>query len=190
MRYKDETKKESIAQAAIQLINEIGLAETSMSKIAQKAGVSAATIYVYFENKNDMIKELFLTVKQDMQQKIFYDIQDSMPTKMAFELLLKNYMGYFLNNKAYFLFYEQCINSPLVHSLCRDEAQVLVKPIMDFLEKGKAQYIFKQVDTYLIFVSAFSSAIQFAKNYFNGGYPLSDKVVATIIQMGWDAVRA
>ena len=49
MRHKDENKNESIFQAAIDLINEIGLAETSMSKIAKKAkkaNVSSSTIYV------------------------------------------------------------------------------------------------------------------------------------------------
>ncbi|MFJ5760843.1 TetR/AcrR family transcriptional regulator [Neobacillus sp. NPDC093182] len=46
MRHKDEKKNESIFQAAIDLINEIGLAETSMSKIAKKANVSSSTIYV------------------------------------------------------------------------------------------------------------------------------------------------
>nr|WP_246869722.1 helix-turn-helix domain-containing protein [Priestia megaterium] len=45
--HKDENKNESIFQAAIDLINEIGLAETSMSKIAKKANVSSSTIYVW-----------------------------------------------------------------------------------------------------------------------------------------------
>jgi len=45
MRYKDDNKKEKIIMVAIQLINEVGLAEISMSKIAKKAGVSAGTIY-------------------------------------------------------------------------------------------------------------------------------------------------
>ena len=79
MRHKDENKKESITIAAIQLINEIGLAETSMSKIAKRAGVSSATIYVYFENKNDMIKKLYLTIKKDMQQRVFNGIDISAP---------------------------------------------------------------------------------------------------------------
>ena len=65
MRYLDATKKEKIILAAIQLINEVGFAEITMSKIAQKAGVAPGTIYVYFENKDDMLKKLFLTVKEE-----------------------------------------------------------------------------------------------------------------------------
>lgn len=90
MRYKDNTKKERIIISAIQLINEVGLAETSMSKIAKKAGVSAGTIYVYFENKEDMIKKLYLEVKKEMQQKLLYGVNNSLPTEAEFKQLLKN----------------------------------------------------------------------------------------------------
>ncbi|MDB4867155.1 MAG: TetR family transcriptional regulator [Cohnella sp.] len=37
-----------------------------MSKIAKKAGVSASTIYVYFENKEDMLNKLYLSIKKKM----------------------------------------------------------------------------------------------------------------------------
>ncbi|WP_094092917.1 TetR/AcrR family transcriptional regulator [Paenibacillus physcomitrellae] len=40
-------------------MNEIGFAETSISKIAKKAGVSAATIYIYYENKEDMLSKIY-----------------------------------------------------------------------------------------------------------------------------------
>ena len=48
---KDETKKQAITKAVIRLINEVGFANISMSKIAKTTGISAATLYVYYENK-------------------------------------------------------------------------------------------------------------------------------------------
>ena len=51
MRHKDDSKREAISNAAIELITTIGFANTSMSKIAKAANVSPATIYVYFEKK-------------------------------------------------------------------------------------------------------------------------------------------
>lgn len=190
MRYKDENKKESIINAAIQLINKIGLAETSMAKIAKKAGVSPATIYIYFDNKDDMIKKLYLTIKQDMQQKIFYGVDGSMPIKAEFELILKKYVNYFLVNKDYFLFFEQYVNSPLIQNLCREEAQIMVKPFLELIENGKRQNIFKNVDDYLIFVYAFSPLIQLAKQYFNEGYALNEESIGKVIEMSWDAIKA
>ena len=45
MRMKDENKKTAITKAIIGLINEIGFANISMSKIAKATGISAATLY-------------------------------------------------------------------------------------------------------------------------------------------------
>jgi len=57
MRLKDEDKISRIYRAAIQVINKDGFQGSSMSKIANEADVSAATIYLYFENKDDMLKK-------------------------------------------------------------------------------------------------------------------------------------
>ena len=189
MRHKDENKKESITIAAIQLINEIGLAETSMSKIAKRAGVSSATIYVYFLNKNDMIKNLYLTIKKDMQQKIFNGIDISAPVKAEYESVLRKYVNYFLKNKDYFLFFEQYVNSPLIQDLGSEEAENLVKPFLDFIENAKKQKIFIDVDDYLIFVYSFSPLIQIAKQYFNENFPLNEDIVEQAIKMSWEAIK-
>lgn len=190
MRYKDDNKREKIIIAAIHLINEVGLAETSMSKIARKAGVSAATIYVYFDNKDDMLKTLFLTVKKDMQQKILYGIDSSLPTEVELKQILKNYINFFLNNRDYFLFFEQYINSPLIQKLCWEEAQIIAKPMIEFFERGKERSIFKQIDINLIFIYAFSPLMQIAKKYFNGEFEFTEQNVDEMIQMSWDSIKA
>ncbi|MCZ8522715.1 helix-turn-helix domain containing protein [Paenibacillus mucilaginosus] len=64
MRHKDENKNEAIFKATIQLLNEIGFSDISMSKIAKRAHVSPSTIYVYFENKEDMLSKLYSNGKQ------------------------------------------------------------------------------------------------------------------------------
>lgn len=176
--------------AAIELINEIGLAGTSMSKIAKKAGVSAATIYVYFENKEDMIKKLFLTVKADMHQKLLLGIDGSLPTEAACKQLLKNYMNYLLRNKDYFLFFEQFINSPLIQKLCGEESALVSRPIREFFDKGKNQNVIKPIDTKLLFIYAFSPLIQIAKRHINGDFALDEQLVDEIIQMSWDSIKA
>jgi len=190
MRYKDDSKKEKIIIAAIELINEVGLAEISMSKIAKKAGVSAGTIYVYFENKEDMIKKLFLIVKKDMYEKMLYGIDLLLPTEAEFRQLMKNYVDFLLDNKDYFLFFEQCINSPLIWKMCKEEAHVIAKPILEFFERGKKHNTFKQIHMDIIFIYAFGPLIQIAKKYYNGDFEFNKKNIDEIIQMSWDSIKA
>ena len=62
MRIKDDNKKNAITKAVISLSNEIGFSNVSMSKIAKRAGVSSSTLYVYYENKDDMFSKVYADV--------------------------------------------------------------------------------------------------------------------------------
>lgn len=62
-RRKKEPKsvhREKIATAASTLFMEKGIAATSMDDIAKAAGYSKATLYVYFENKEEIVGILVL----------------------------------------------------------------------------------------------------------------------------------
>jgi TetR/AcrR family transcriptional regulator, repressor of fatR-cypB operon len=190
MRYLDANKKEKIMLAAIQLINEVGLAETSMAKIAQKAGVAAGTIYVYFENKDDMIKKLFLTVKAAMQQNMFRGIDGSLPIEVEFKQLLKNYIDFIVNHKDCFLFFEQYINSPMIDKLCGEELQIVTKPFHEFFERGKERGIFRPIDLYLLVTYTFTPLMQIAKRHFNGDFEFTEQNIDEMIQMCWASIKA
>lgn len=191
MRHKDENKNESIFNATIELINEQGLAEISMSKIAKKAKVSASTIYVYFENKEDLLNKLFLNVKKKMSLEIFNNFDDSTPLQKAFETSLRKFIHFILANKDYFLFIEQFQNSPLLHKISREESVELFEPLYNSLfEKGKQQHIFKQVDTNLLVIFTFRPAIEFVKEHFIGNTELNQENIEEIIRMSWDAIKA
>lgn len=190
MRHKDEQKNERIFQASIQLINELGLSETSMSKIAKKAGVSASTIYVYFENKEDMLNKLYLSIKKAMSEAMFYDHDPSLPLKKVFEHALEKYIHFILMHKDEFLFIEQFSNSPLLNKLSRNEGMELFEPIFILLEEGKKQKIFKPVDTNLLHMFMFNPVMQYVKEYYGGRLEMSEENLNKIVQMTWDAIKA
>jgi len=52
MRVKDDVKQEALFEATVKLVNEIGFASSSVSKIAKQAQISPATIYVYYKNSH------------------------------------------------------------------------------------------------------------------------------------------
>ena len=189
MRYLDATKKEKIILAAIQLINEVGFAEISMSKIAQKAGVAPGTIYVYFENKDDMLKKLFLTVKEELKQKMLQGIDGSLSIEMEFKQLLKNYLDFVINHRDCFLFFEQYINSPLIEKLCGEQLEITTKPLRDFFERGKERGIFRPIDIDFLVTYTFAPLMQIAKKHFNGEFEFTEQNIAEMIQMCWAAIK-
>ena len=52
-------KRERILQAAISVFAEKGFYDTRVSEIAKAAGVADGTIYLYFENKDDVLVSIF-----------------------------------------------------------------------------------------------------------------------------------
>ena len=114
MRMKDENKKAAITKAIIGLINEIGFANISMSKIAKATGLSAATLYVYYENKEDMFRKVYLDVKKQMIEECNRNIGPQENVQEAIRKLCKNLLRYMTEYTDEFLFIEQACNSPMV----------------------------------------------------------------------------
>lgn len=189
MRHKDDNKSEAITQATIELLNEVGFSEISMSKIAKRAKVSPATIYVYFENKEDMLAKMYLNVKEKLSLKMTQGIKESTPIKSTFELLMRNLMEFNVNNKAYFMFLEQFSTSPLIAKLDLGNATTQFNPLFELVEKAKAAKILKPVDTLFLLSYCYFPVTQLAKAYING-FEFNEQHLEEIIQMSWDAVKA
>jgi AcrR family transcriptional regulator len=59
MRTRDENKIEAIYRQALKMIVNEGFDGLSMQKLAKVAGVSPATIYIYFSDKEDLLLQLY-----------------------------------------------------------------------------------------------------------------------------------
>ena len=58
MRTRDENKIEAIYQQALKMVVNEGFDGLSMQRLAKAAGVSPATIYIYFKDKEDLLLQL------------------------------------------------------------------------------------------------------------------------------------
>ncbi|WP_409344644.1 TetR/AcrR family transcriptional regulator [Paenibacillus sp. MBLB4367] len=190
MRHKDTNKSEAIHQATIELLNEIGFSDISMSKIAKRANVSSSTIYVYFENKEDMLGKLYVNVKRKMSLQMLQDVDETTPVQAGFELLMRNLVAFIVDNKDYFLFLEQFTNSPLIEKLRLEEGAELFKPVFDLIERGKKENVLKQADTALLLMYGYFPVAQLAKEHFKGKLSFHPDTINKMIEMSWDAVKA
>ncbi len=100
MRIRDEQKEQAIRRNAIEMIVEEGFDGLSMQKLAKAAGVSPATIYIYFEDRDDLIKQITIEEGKKMSEAMLKDFDP----RMSFaEGLRKQW-----HNRA-----EYCMNNPL-----------------------------------------------------------------------------
>jgi AcrR family transcriptional regulator len=78
VRIKDDIKQEALFEATVKLVNKIGFAASSVSKIAKEACVSPATIYVYHKNKEDLLVSTYIQIKKNIGSAIHEDFDDSL----------------------------------------------------------------------------------------------------------------
>lgn len=73
--------KDLIVDSALRLFAERGYAETSMSSIAEEAGVSKGTLYLYFSSKEEMFREMMETGFEAMLKQVGSLVKQDKPVK-------------------------------------------------------------------------------------------------------------
>ena len=81
MRTRDDEKQAALFEATVKLVNEIGFVASSVSKIANEAKVSPATIYVYHQNKEDLLVSTYVEIKLNLSRAILADFDDTLPIR-------------------------------------------------------------------------------------------------------------
>ena len=187
MRRKDDNKHQAITDAAIELITKNGFADTSMSKIAKEAGVSPATIYVYFENKEELLNGLYLEVKREMSGELLRGVQAGLSVAESFRIIWNNFFRYATANPVRFAFTEQFANSPLVEG-CREESMNYFEPLLALFERGKSEKVFKDIPLEIFIAFTFEPLTSLVKGHFFGDVALDEETLGTAFEIAWDAV--
>ena len=188
MRVKDEKKEKAIFDAAVRLITENGLADTSMSKIAKKADVSPATLYIYFENKEDMLGKTYTHVKREMAAALGKDLKPALSVGEAFKIIWNNFYKYALKNEVRFSFTEQFANSPLVDRVRKEEGIIYFQPLFEWFERGKREKLFKDLPPEIFVAFAFAPLIALVKQHFCGETVLDNKTLKTVYEISWESI--
>lgn len=188
MRPRDDKKVEAIVQATISLVNEIGFAEASVSKIAKKANVSVATIYIYFENKEDLIGQIYVNGKKLMGQRVYEEMNDSAPLREQFEFFLRNFVAFIQENREYYLFLEQVSNSPVLRNWCVEETEAFNAPMYRWYEAARREGIVTCEDMMMLTVYCVLPVAQLAKEQIKGNFDFNEAKLSAAIRMGWNAI--
>ncbi|WP_394340352.1 TetR/AcrR family transcriptional regulator [Maribacter polysiphoniae] len=182
-------KKRALLKATLTLVNDHGFHDAPMSKIAKLAGVAPATIYLYFENKQDLINTLYLEVKSSFSVCAFKGYNKDLPVKKGFEIIWYNVADYKLNQIDEATFLSQCDNTPMIDEGVRKEGLKHLQPLLDLWERGKKEGIIKPLSVfilyaYTIYPLSFLMAMQ-ERNLCG----LPKKVRDEIFQATWDAIK-
>lgn len=182
-------KKRALLNATLTLIHNNGFHDTSMSKIAKLAGVAPATIYLYFENKQDLINKLYLDVKLSFSICAFKGYDADMPVKKGFEIIWYNIAEYKLNqiNEATFL--SQCDNTPIIDEQFRKEGLKHLRPLLDLWEKGQKEGIIKELSPYVLYAYTIYPLSFLISMQGQDLYNVNKKAWNGVFKAAWDSIK-
>ncbi|WP_343707848.1 TetR/AcrR family transcriptional regulator [Flavobacterium sp.] len=86
MRTRDINKEEIVKQKAIEMIVNQGIEGFGMNRLAKECGISVATLYIYYSDKEDLIRKIGIEIGQNFFEKMF----DGFSTDMSFRDGLRN----------------------------------------------------------------------------------------------------
>ncbi len=189
MRTRDDKKQEALFLATIKLVNEIGFAASSVSKIVKEAGVSPATLYIYFKNKEDLIVSTYLEIKEGMGTAMLSGFDKEMPLHDAFHLIWCNTFSYVSKNREKFRFTEQFANSPYSQLVNKQEIQKSFDPLYQIIQRGIEQKIIKDVSFDVMGAFMFYPILVLANSNHCSDFEATEENINQTFKMAWDALR-
>jgi AcrR family transcriptional regulator len=152
MRKKDEEKEKSIKEAVIRLILQEGFQGTSISKIAKEAGVSPATVYIYFDSKENMLQDIYHEYSEGIYNFILERVHEDMEGRQIIDTLVRSYYNYIQEHREIFNFVYQFSNCPSLSRGCWEAKGIC--NINNFIDEMKSKHIVKNYcnDNLLAFI--------------------------------------
>lgn len=125
MRTRDTNKEDLVKQKAIEMLVKLGIEGFGMNRLAKECGVSVATLYIYYADKDDLIKKTGIEIGQNFFYEMVKDFSPTMPFKEGLRKQWENRARFTIKHPLHVACWEL-----LSHSSYRD--YILEKSLFDF----------------------------------------------------------
>ncbi|MEL6865293.1 MAG: TetR/AcrR family transcriptional regulator [Bacteroidota bacterium] len=181
------TKREAILEAALSLMTTNGIHATPMSAIAKEAGTGMGTIYNYFPNKDALINELYVTIK-NKEKNLFVAFNDQEPLRTQFEAYYIQSVQFFTDNPLYFNLIEQLQASPIITAESREIGYEAISFVMELIENGKKKRVIKDIEARELIQFVGGTIISYLRLLFQTSRKEKPSL-SNHLKMVWDAIK-
>lgn len=186
---KSIDKRNALIKATIELVNNSGFHATPMSKIAKMAKVSPATIYIYFENKQDLVNKTYIEVKAAYTAYAFETYDENMAVEAGFELIWKRIAHFKLKECENAMFLAQCDNTPMIDEESRQAGIKHLQPLLNLWARGKKEGIIKPISDYLLYAYSINPLSFLMITQERGAFTLDKTHLEEAYQSAWSSIK-
>jgi len=171
MRPKSLEKEAAIRSIALQIIADEGLESLSMQKLAKAANISPRTIYIKYENKEDLLIKLYIEeVLGAYEKAILTDFDPEMPFVEGVKKLWFNGFNYLTANRHAFALIQYGKSSPQLNRAFQEKnikEGDYFAPVLHFLEINVAAGVIKNFPQEVHRALLFSPIFDLVTEYFD-----------------------
>lgn len=171
MRVRNLEKEDAIKSVALQMIADDGLENLSMQRLAKAANISPRTIYLKYENKEDLLIKLFIEeVLGTYEARALVNFSSDMGFEDGLKLLWANIFDYFTSNRHAFVLSQYGKSSPLLNKAFREKnikEGDYFGPVHRFLENHMKNNTIKKLPVAVYRILLFAPLIEFIAEYFD-----------------------
>jgi len=115
-----EDKKQNMIEAALKLFEEQGYHQTKVSDIVREAGVAQGTFYLYFQNKEDMFREIAAACLDEIAEALKQrPDQSCMDDEFFYQMILRTLTVYYNNRSILAIMYRNGVASDEMKDISR-----------------------------------------------------------------------
>lgn len=165
MKKKDSTRPQKIIATVAQMIIESGIPSITMPKVARRVGISQSNIYLYFKNKDDLMKQVFLTQKRlmnDYLKERFTPQADVISDLRLYARIVFQFASDYPVAVSVMTQYE---NSPIMAqvNISEQEAEIDAHEIIGLVQQGMAAGIIRQTEPEVLLGIGYNILINYAQ---------------------------
>jgi AcrR family transcriptional regulator len=189
VRSKDESKVHAIYKATLSLVKERGLAGITMGDISKEASIATGTLYIYFKNKDELIRALFTECREKSARHYFEGIDASLSFEERMKKMFRNIIYFKTNHFDISAFLEQTSHSPYIHITDLKRKQKAMQPLFDLINEGMENKKIKTIDIELV-VSYLSGIVnELVKRAYFANKKVTDTVIDEVYEMFWSGIK-
>lgn len=189
MRIKDEAKVAAIYKATLSLVKERGLAGITMGDISRAANIATGTLYIYFKNKDELIRALFGECREKSATEYFRGLEEKASFEERMKMVFMNILHYKMKHFDVSAFLEQSYHSPFVCITDLKKKQKAIDPIYALIREGIEKKKIKEVDPELIISYLFGIINEIVKKSYFSNRKLSPEALEQLYDMYRDGLR-
>ena len=149
-------KRELLLEAATKLFVKRGLHDTPTSAISKEAGVSAGILFHYFKTKDNLIDELYVSIKKEYTSSILNDIGSIKSDLGKLRLIWSNSWNWAIDNDLKFKFLLQVDNTSCAERV-KNHPEIIAKYELfhNLIQEYVDKELVKNIDSYFLMGSIF-----------------------------------